>query len=909
MRFSLSKFNFLNLVISTLLFSIITGIFVYKFADDFYKNRVNSYENDYINSNKDLIKNEIEKVVKRVETLKTLQYKNNELILKEKIDYIQRVLNKKYSSKQNIEKIINNTKPTLDYYKWDNNTGYIYIFDKKGKILYHGNNNNLISKNILNIAKDNKEFVSFVKQTLSKDENYGSYYWNKPLTDKNELFEKYVYIKYNENLNIYIAAGVYKDEIDKKTINTFINELKVNRFGENDYGYFWVLNTKATILMHPIDTSLEKRDLTNLKSYDNKMFIQEIINRAQKETSGYISYHWNRPDSLKVDEKTTYFHYIKDWNIIINSGFYITELKEFLSEEKLRLKNSLVEYFEKVLSILIILTIISILIGKFISSKIEKIEDEKNENYNLLEQYKMILDHTSVVSRTDINGKIHYVNDNFEKISGFKKDVLINNSYSILKHPDNNKTQYKELWKTIKNGKIWKGLIKNRRKNGESYYNKTTIFPIKDSYGKIVEFISSSTDVTELIENRTKLNDLFKNDPLTGLGNRVSLINKLTKVDEGVLALINIDRFKEINDSYSHEVGDEVIKSFANRLFDFFSDKNCILYRVQADIFAIYYPYQDIKVLKELVEVFMNEKGKEAYYVDKNKFLVTYTCGLATNKENLLTFADIALNEAKNKKIRIAEYNSSMKSVEEFKNNILWVEKLHKALSEDRIIAHYQPIYNYKTKKIEKYEALMRLVEDDKIIYPNEYLNIAKKTRLYPELTYKMVEKVISKFSTINQEFSLNLCVEDLMNDELMSFIFDFAQQKKVFKKMVLEIVESEEIEDSEHITKLLKRFKDKGCQIAIDDFGSGYSNYDYLIKLQVDYIKIDGSIIKHILDDTKTQNLVKSIVSFAKKSDIKVIAEFVSSKEIDSLLKELNVDYAQGFYYGKPSKDLVSHL
>ncbi|WP_320034642.1 EAL domain-containing protein [Halarcobacter sp.] len=909
MRFSLSKFNFLNLVISTLLFSIITGIFVYKFADDFYDDRVETYENNYINSNKDLIKNEIEKVIKRAEALKELQYANNKLVLKEKIDYIQRVLSKKYSSKQNIEKIINETKPTLDYYKWDNNTGYIYIFDKKGKILYHGTNKNLISKNVLDIAKDNSEFVSFLQQTLSKDENYGSYFWNKPLTNKNELFEKYVYIKYNEELKIYIAAGVYKDEMDKKTINTFLNELEVNRFGENDYGYFWVLNTKATILMHPIDTELEKRDLTNLKSFDNKMFIQEIIKRAKKDVTGYITYHWNRPDTLQVDEKTSYFYYIKDWNIIINSGFYLAELKKFLSDEKMKLKDSLIEYSEKVLSILIILTIFSILIAKFISSRIEKIEDEKNENYNLLEQYKMILDHTSVVSRADINGKIHYVNDNFEKISGFKKEVLINNSYSILKHPDNNKKQYKELWQTIKAGNIWKGLIKNRRKNGESYYNKTTIFPIRDSNGKIVEFISSSTDVTELLENRTKLNDLFKNDPLTGLGNRVSLINKLATVDEGVLALINIDRFKEINDSYSHEIGDEVIKTFANRLFDFFSDKNCILYRVQADIFAIYYPYQDIEVLKELVEKFMKEKGKEAYYVEKNKFIVTYTCGLATNKENLLTFADIALSEAKNKKIRIAVYNSSMKSVEQFKNNILWVDKLYKALSEDRIIAHYQPIYNYQTKKIEKYEALMRLIEDDKIIYPNEYLSIAKKTRLYPELTYKMVEKVISKFSTIEKEFSLNLCVEDLMNDELMSFIFDFAQQKKVFNKMVLEIVESEEIEDSEHITKLLKRFKDKGCKIAIDDFGSGYSNYDYLIKLQVDYIKIDGSIIKHILDDTKTQNLVKSIVSFAKKSDIKVIAEFVSSKEIDSLLKELNVDYAQGFYYGKPSKDLICHL
>lgn len=129
-----------------------------------------------------------------------------------------------------------------------------------------------------------------------------------------------------------------------------------------------------------------------------------------------------------------------------------------------------------------------------------------------------------------------------------------------------------------------------------------------------------------------------------------------------------------------------------------------------------------------------------------------------------------------------------------------------------------------------------------------------------------MVEEVISKFSTNNYEFSLNLCIEDLMNEELMIYVFDYAEQKGVFKRMVLEIVESEEIDDSDYINKLLRRFKEEGVKIAIDDFGSGYSNYDYLIKLQADYLKIDGSIIKLIENDIRTQNVVKSIFEFAQK-------------------------------------------
>ena len=199
----------------------------------------------------------------------------------------------------------------------------------------------------------------------------------------------------------------------------------------------------------------------------------------------------------------------------------------------------------------------------------------------------------------------------------------------------------------------------------------------------------------------------------------------------------------------------------------------------------------------------------------------------------------------------------------------------------------------------------MRLIEDDKVIPPGEYLDVAKKTKLYPELTYKMVAKSMSKFANNDKEFSINLSIEDLMNPELMVFVYDYAEQKEIFQRLVLEIVESEEIEDSDAISKIIERFKERGTKIAIDDFGSGYSNYEYLISLHADYIKIDGSIISHILEDERTAEVVKSIVTFAKKSNMKTIAEFVSSKELDEKVKSLGVDFAQGYYYGKAQEEI----
>lgn len=904
MKLSLSKINFLNIFSIIVVFSIILGFFIYEFNQELYEKKVISLEKSYYKKNKAIIKNEIQRAIKRIEVINNLIYEKNESILKEKVSFVKNLFDSNNDKDFNI--ILSKYKKELNLLKWDNGTGYFYIFDKNGKILYHGGNKKYINTNVFESSKTNKELYDFLKEALILDENYGSYKWYKPNESPKEVYTKYVYIKRDEKHDVYIAAGVYKKEIDKKVQELVFEDFKKDRFGDNKYGYFWILGLDKVMKMHALNPEIVGKINDDVLSVKGRILNETTIKKAL-DGGGYINYKWIRPDTKKEDEKFSYVKLIPNWNLIIGAGFYVTELQDILEEEKKALKELSDEYLLKIFVVLTILISISLLIARYLSIKIHNVEIEREEHMNMLEQYKLLLDRSSVVSKTDKNGIITYVNDSFEKISGFNKSELIGITHKIIAHPDTSRSQSKKLWDTILKGKIWKGILKNKRKDGDSYYNSITIIPIKDSQGNIQEFISAGTIVTELIENRSKLKNLFKTDALTGLGNRVSLIDHISKQESGTLALINIDRFKEINDSYNHVIGDKVIKALADRLFRYFNDKGYDLYRLQSDIFALFISNKDSIIAD--INNFMNTLGKESYTFGKDKFMLTYTCGIASNSENLLTYADIALTEAKNKKVKIKEYSHSMKNVEEFRNNLLWVERLHLAIKEDRIFPHYQPIYNYKTGKIDKYEVLMRLVLDGKIIYPNEYLDIAKKTKLYPELTYKMVEKVISKFATNNYEFSLNLCIEDLMNEELMIYVFDYAEQKGVFDRMVLEIVESEEIDDSDYINKLLKKFKDEGVKIAIDDFGSGYSNYDYLIKLQADYLKIDGSIIKLIENDIRTQDVVKSILEFAQKSNIKVIAEFVSNENIDKILRDIGVDYAQGFYYGKPEAKLIDEM
>lgn len=904
MKLSLSKINFINIFAIVVIFSIILSIFIYQFSESLYEKKVIALEKNYYEKNKTLVKNEVDRSIKRVEVTKKIIFEKNELILKEKVNFIKNLFDSD-AKLGDADTILSHYQKELDLLKWDNSSGYIYIFDINGKILYHGDNKKHVNNNIFEFAKNNYDLDTFLKKTLVLDENFGSYKWYKPNENPKELYTKYVYIKKDEKHDVYIAAGVYQKEIDIKVQELAFDELRKDRFGDGNYGYFWIVGLDKVMRMNSMSPDFEGKEFNYVRTMDGKVLIDVIIEKALNN-GGYVNYKWIDPHTKRENEKISYVQLIPEWNLIVGTGFYLTELQDLLQEEKVSLKKLSDEYLSKIYVVLSILIGASLIIARYLSLKIERVEIERAEQMHLLEQYKQLLDTNSVVSKANKQGLITYVNESFEKVSGYTQNESLGRAHSLVHHPDTPKSQFKELWETITRGEIWKGILKNKRKNGESYYASTTIIPIKNPQGEIIEYLSSGTDITEHIENREKLQNLFKTDTLTGLGNRVSLLNYLSKNDKVVLALINIDRFREINDSFSHEVGDEVIRAFANRLFDYFNDKSYILYRIQADIFGIINTQNVKDTVIGDIKKFMSTLGNEPYEVKNNKFILTYTCGLASNRENLFAYADIALSEAKNKKTKIVEYDLSLKNIEYFKNNIQWVERLSNAINEDRIVPHFQPIFNYKTGKVDKYEALMRLIEDDKIIYPNEYLNIAKKTKLYPELTYKMVEKVLSKFTSSDLEFSINLCIEDLMNEELMIFLYDYAEKKDVFERMVLEIVESEEIEDSDNIAKVIQKFKDKGTKIAIDDFGSGYSNYQYLITLQADYIKIDGSITKLVTTDARTVDVVKSILEFARISNMKVIAEFVSDEAIDGVLRELGVDYAQGYYYGKPQADLL---
>ncbi len=533
-----------------------------------------------------------------------------------------------------------------------------------------------------------------------------------------------------------------------------------------------------------------------------------------------------------------------------------------------------------------------------IASTQQKIKRELEQKNKLLEEYKAAVDASNIVSKTDTKGIITYVNQAFCDTSGYSADELIGKPHNIVRHPNMPKSVFKELWETIQNKRIFKGVIENRRKDGSSYFVDATIVPIVGIDGEVVEYVGIRHDITEFINNKQKL---FTNS-LTGLPNRYKLLTDLAENKGGALAVVNIDLFRVFNDYYGVDVGDKILIEFANRLVKVFASSSATVYKLPSDEYGILCEVCKSDFIDEVTSG-INLATLDPIRCGDIEVTISATTGVAIAKEDVLKKANIALEFAKNHRKNIAVYDESMLVHKNYEKNIIISKAIREAIDGDWFVPYFQPIVNCISGKIEKYETLVRLIKPTgEVLSPIEFLDIAKAIKLYPYITRAVVSKAFEIFKNREESFSINLSVEDILDEHTRGFVLGMLGGYGMSGRVILEILESEGIENYNDVSEFLRAAKELGAIIAIDDFGSGYSNFEHLAKLNVDIIKIDGSLIKNIDTDKNSQIIVETIVSFAKKLELQSVAEFVHSEAVFDKIKEIGVDYGQGYFLGKPS-------
>jgi EAL domain-containing protein (putative c-di-GMP-specific phosphodiesterase class I) len=290
-----------------------------------------------------------------------------------------------------------------------------------------------------------------------------------------------------------------------------------------------------------------------------------------------------------------------------------------------------------------------------------------------------------------------------------------------------------------------------------------------------------------------------------------------------------------------------------------------------------------------------------------HEIFISFSCGIASNESAILLKANTALQTAKQHAKTIVIYDSGFDTKEQITKNSKILTMLKQAIKKGNVRPFFQPIYNAKTKKIEKYESLVRIVKDDgEVVSPFVFLDVAMKAKLYPEITKTMIEQSFEMFTDKPVEFSINLSILDIQNPDTTAFIIQKLKEFSEPTRVVFEILEGDKIENYEEIKGFIRSIKAFGVKFAIDDFGSGYSNFSHIFELNIDYLKIDGSLVKFISSDENSRVIVKTIINFATNLGLKTIAEFVEDKDSFDLLQKMGVDFVQGYYVGKPQPSLL---
>ena len=526
-----------------------------------------------------------------------------------------------------------------------------------------------------------------------------------------------------------------------------------------------------------------------------------------------------------------------------------------------------------------------------------RFDNEMKMRMDFLEAHQQATELNALISKTDPNGVITYVNDAFCAVSGYSREELIGQNHNIVRHPDNPSEIFEEMWDTIKKHKqVWRGVVRNRAKNGKSYYVDSLIMPVLDLDGNVVEYISPRNDITDIMQPSRQLQ------------------NALKQFQEQALLYLKLKHYEMLEEFYDDAMMERIQEKIAlflqaqcSRLYSF--DR---IYSLGNGEYALlvsppdHSGDADVEHFVTQLREFQRQSEEEVVEIDGIKVRASFRISVVYENDRILESAKLGLKQMLlNHTSFIIANGLAIKEKSRTEANMKMVDTIQTAISDSRVVACFQPIIDNQTRRIVKYESLVRLADGgDELIAPWAFLDVSKKCGCYPQITEKVIHNSFEILQQTDADISINLSVADIEHRPTRTMILDFLETNKADAgRIVFELLEDEMTQDYDRIHAFATQVKAYGVRIAIDDFGAGYSNYERLLSYRPDILKIDGSLIRAIDKDNYTHSIVKSIVTFAKEQNLEIVAEFVESEAVFARVKELGIEYSQGYLFGKPER------
>jgi len=525
----------------------------------------------------------------------------------------------------------------------------------------------------------------------------------------------------------------------------------------------------------------------------------------------------------------------------------------------------------------------------------------------------------SAVVITDISGRIEYVNSRFCDITGYSLQEVIGQTPSLLRSGETDPDTYRDLWRTIRANRKWRGTLRNRRKDGSLYWSLQSIAPISNEKGCITHLVSVGDDITQLKEYQSQLEFLAYFDSLTRLGNRYALHQHLNRILERplgqyqALLLLDLDHFQKVNDTMGHEAGDLMLKTLASRLRFFIPEQNRV-FRLGGDEFAIL--LDDLDSLDQLREQ-INEMIillTQPMEIGTHEIQTSASIGItligidARDPSSLLRNADLAMYRAKRAGRNTCTFFNRSMNTEAYRTLTL-EHDLRQALKQDQLLLYYQPQVDLASGRMIGLEALLRWQHpSDGLIPPDDFIPIAEDTGMILPIGRWVLEQACHTAVAIRQQYdqpfrvAVNLSARQFEDRDLVLQIEQTLTDTGLpGEYLELEITESLLVNNFEQINGTLGQLRNLGISIAMDDFGTGYSSLNYLKKLEINQLKIDRSFVQDIPNDRDDMAITSTIIMMARQLGLEVIAEGVETEQQQHFLLQQGCRSGQGFYFSRP--------
>jgi len=416
----------------------------------------------------------------------------------------------------------------------------------------------------------------------------------------------------------------------------------------------------------------------------------------------------------------------------------------------------------------------------------------------------------------------------------------------------------------------------------------------------------------EITKKSTELHEKIYTHFLSGLPNRNKLLEDSHRYTFTRIAILNIDKFQSFNDVYGEEIGNVALSMSAKFLEDNIKGTHLSLYHISGDEFVLVCQSTnktEDHFIAKVEKILVNFKSEKFLFENKTfQFMMSAGIAYGTQKK-LLAYSDMALKDAKKRNVQLSVYEEEEELEQIHKDDIDCHKKLMNAMENNQVLSFFQPIVPIQDNNLPmKYESLVRIKNEGVIIPPFRFIDVAKANRIYHKLTRAVIKNTLEVVSKYEISCSLNISLMDIANEKTMAHLFSILDEYPHNELLTIELLETEDFKNYDEVYEFCVKVRSYGIKVALDDFGSGYSNFSHILNIPVDYIKIDATLISNIDRDLNSRLMVETIVGLAKKLHILTIAEFVSSQEILDVVKEIGVDYAQGFHLGKP-EPIENHL